>query len=465
MNTITLSMKSQNKTIPLQIEQMTVYAQSKILKAHDTQDNTYYLVFYKDRFLNVWKANELDADSHIAKAFEHGILLSSPHPLILALVSSEKHLKRQSFNQLFKSLEKSFSLQEIALIATYFDAFIEKEKLFTYIRSLYYQLRRDGKMFAGYRIVQILADWMPENEWAKSLSNELNANKYRELYASLDKSLLKQDPIFYEKALFSIRNETESFSTLFTVLENQGRWLDQTVLLIARFSSHPAEESYTSLKQIGEAHFNPAEVLDLLESLYTINSSYQPLQNDLLNFYLKTGHLKKMIQLVTEHSINLSDEQEKQMMHLLENYNPQINSNHLPNLNKFLVPLFKTHVGRAQQILNQSLEVLLQSKDIDEVIDWLIPLDDIPQAKDTINKVQLIKYLINDLDNQHKLGELYYNFRYLEGALECFSWEMELKKNDPSPVQWLARIYNEKGMPQEAKAYHQLYASLAANAT
>ncbi|SEA84034.1 hypothetical protein SAMN05421743_10953 [Thalassobacillus cyri] len=464
MEPITLSLKTNNSYVPLRAEQLAVYIQSKVLKATDPERNIYYLIYYKDQFLNIVKDKGLSPDCHIKKAFEKGNLIASPHPLILTLTSPEKPIKRQSFQQLFKSLKKSYTPQELALIATYFDSVIEKEKLFKYIQTLYYQHRRDGKMFAGYRILQILSEQMPENEWVWKAKNEVASNRYHNLYDTHDETLFKKDPIYYEKILFSQRSKSDVFHELFSLLESQGRWIDQIALSTIHLISSPTKEDYTAFKQQCELHFNDTGTLSSLEYLYTSIPEFEPLQQDLLTLYLQTDNFVKVMALLHKHSLVLSSSQEKKMMRLLENFNPGNESINIHHLNKFLLPLFRTHPERANTILYQCIEILIVNEGINGVIEWLHPLEIIPKARPAIQKAKQIKSLINDLDNQDQLGELYYHFRYLDGALECFSWEMELKENDPSPVQWLAKIYNEKGMAEEAKAYQQLYVSLTADA-
>ncbi|MFG6115999.1 tetratricopeptide repeat protein [Halobacillus sp. MO56] len=464
MEPITLSLKTNNSYIPLKAEQMAVYNQSKVLKAADPEQNIYYLIYYKDQFLNVVKDRGLSPDCHIKKAFEKGIVIAPHHPLIPALTSPEKPIKRQSFQQLFKSLKKSCTPQELALIATYFDSFMEKEKLFKYIQSLYYQHRRDGKMFAGYRIIQILSVQMPENDWVRKVKNEVASNHYCNLYDTHDKTLLKKDPLYYEKILFSQRSKRDMFHELFSFLESQGRWIDQIALSTNHLILSPTEDNYSEFKQLCELHFDDTGILSSLEYLYTHIPAFEPLQQDLLTLYLQMDSPVKVMTLLHRHSLVLSSSQEKKMMRLLENFNPKNESMHIHHMNKFLLPLFQTHPERANSILYQCIEILMVNEGIDGVIEWLNPLEIIPKARPAIQKAKQIKSLINDLDHQYQLGELYYHFRNLDGALECFSWEMELKENDPSPVQWLAKIYNEKGMAEEAKAYQQLYISLTADA-
>jgi uncharacterized protein HemY len=54
------------------------------------------------------------------------------------------------------------------------------------------------------------------------------------------------------------------------------------------------------------------------------------------------------------------------------------------------------------------------------------------------------------------LGELYVEFGQYEKAIECFSWEMELKPTNTKPLQWLSKIYREMGMNHEADAFREL---------
>ena len=59
-----------------------------------------------------------------------------------------------------------------------------------------------------------------------------------------------------------------------------------------------------------------------------------------------------------------------------------------------------------------------------------------------------------------ELGQYYAEFKRYDDAIECFSWEMELHPDDSLPVYQLSKMYQHKGMIEEAKAYQQVYTQL-----
>ncbi|MFE7151569.1 hypothetical protein ACFVIJ_14440, partial [Heyndrickxia sporothermodurans] len=157
------------------------------------------------------------------------------------------------------------------------------------------------------------------------------------------------------------------------------------------------------------------------------------------------------------HKLNLNPKQTQEFEQLLENVDLEPEQFPKEKVLSFLVPLFNINPEKAATLLHKFIVLQLKEYDIDSVVKRLIPLKIIMHAHPILEKLQHIQKLANDPDQQLLLGELYYEFQQFDQAIDCFSWEMELKSIDPKPVKWLSKIYNEIGMEQEHRAYRQLY--------
>ncbi|WP_181347530.1 lipopolysaccharide assembly protein LapB [Thalassobacillus sp. CUG 92003] len=460
-----LSMKEKNKTTPLTIQCMAVYAQSKIIEAFDQEGDAYYIFFYKDHYLNIVKAVKLLPHSHITRAFNDGIVFQAPHPLIDSLCPDNNTFKKQSFNHLFKGSDDTFTPHEKALIATFFESFIAKEKLFKFIQSLFYQHRRDGKVFESYKIVRILGEFSPNNDWTYQFQHKLEFNKYDDWYEQLDASLSHKDPLYYETYLFKQRKHDESFQALQTFLHNQARWRDQIALYINRLVDHPDWDDYQLFKQLMSTHFSTQENVAILEDVYNHSTHFPALIDDLLTQYMQLNQPEQALNLIIVNGYTLTPDQAKTLANLVESVDLTSESINLDKMNQFLVTFFPVDAELSKQLLHQSVSVLMARHSLAEVRKWLEPLESTSGALSTIRKLDSMMELTEDPDpaQQQRLGELYFEFNQLDEAIQCFSWSGELNDNDPSPVYWLYKSYELMKQDDKADAYKQLYYEMKKN--
>ncbi|KGP74129.1 hypothetical protein [Pontibacillus yanchengensis] len=463
MSTTTISVKDQKHTYTFNLERMTIYKQSKIIEARDAEAQLFYLFFYKDSYINTVKAKELKPNSHAANAFEHGVTFQAPHPLIDATLAASGPYKKHRFNDLFPKLQKQHTLQETTLIATFFESFIKKEQLMKFIKTLYNEDRRSGKMYACYRIYRVAQAFAPTHSWVKSLAGELDFKKYAPLYEKLDASLFEKDPIYVEQFLYENRDTPERFNQLSTFLQQQGRWIDDIALSIDRFNKQQTNELYEAIHEKIKVHFESDELIRLLEDLYERAPNLEPLQQDILDTYLKQDQPERALKLIATHHIELHPSQVKTFDHIVDHIDLESSSVSIEELNTVIGSLFTSIPKQAETLLQKALRMLMKEHSISYIQQWLNPLRDVPEAQQTIAKVDQIQELEDDPNKQLQLGELYYEFNQLNQAIECFSWEMELNEQNPKPVQWLSKLYNELGMNHEAKAYQQLYVDMVKN--
>lgn len=455
MQTNQLVILDHHKTICLTVERMAIYLQSKIIEAYDQDQQVYYVFFYKDHYLTAAKTTKLIRNSHIEHAFKKGIIIPANHPLVQTIISSDQLYKKRTFQQVIAKMEKSLSPHEMANLATFFVSFIPKKKIFTYIQNLYYEYRRNGQMFLSYRIIRILMDFTPTHSFVKELSNHLDFIKYAKLYHRQADILFSKDPIYAEKLLYSSIEDEDHFQRLSALLEQQSRWTDLIAINIHYLSLN--QKSFSTLLLLLEEHFQEDQIVQVLEALNEQVPDIDEIQQTLLKKYFYLRDTEKILNLLSSQNLALNEMQTMEFIKLLEEFNFEVHHEHLEKLHLFFIPFFKQNPKKAEDFLQKwVIQLLTKEHDISEIKTLLAPLRKVKEAVPILMKIEKMNSLANDPDQQLLLGQLYYQFKQYEQAIECFSWEMELKAVDPKPVQWLSKIYNELGMKQEYLAYQQL---------
>jgi tetratricopeptide (TPR) repeat protein len=122
--------------------------------------------------------------------------------------------------------------------------------------------------------------------------------------------------------------------------------------------------------------------------------------------------------------------------------------------------LLKGDNNQSEQKLIQLIGKLLETYDLQAVHEKLLPIQKSVPHSPVMQKMNKMITLLEDPDQMMELGRYYAEFKQYDEAIECFSWEMELHPNDPAPVSQLSKMYQKKGMVNEATAYQQLYTQL-----
>ncbi|QDP41955.1 hypothetical protein [Radiobacillus deserti] len=447
----------QKKQINLKVEKATFYLQGQIIEAFNEKNEVYYLFFYKHQFLTAAKAKKLRRQSYIEHAFKEGIIFNSPHPLVDILLSSNQPLQKVSFQPLLEKLDKHYSPQEKASILTFFESFISKKRLFTEITSVYYEYRRNGQYFSAYRIIRILMDFAPNSSTLKSLASDMNFKKYAALYNQESEEILEKDIIFAEKVFYSQKENDTYFHQLEHLLEQDSRWMDLMALYIYRLTSTPSNTDYAYLLRLLNQYVNENEAADILEALCPSLDNFLPLQQDLLNKYMETRNVQKIFDMIQQYNFTLNDSSTVRrigtMLEELDIETSHVSPDILPTLLKPYVELFPVP---GEKLLYTWVISLMKTHELSYIQKWLKPLKENPKHLQIFGKMNTMERIYNDPDEMQTLGELYYEFKQLDKAIECFSWEMELDPTSPKPPHWLAKTYRDKGMNYESDAYQQL---------
>ncbi|MCM3569920.1 hypothetical protein [Neobacillus mesonae] len=445
-----------HKQIRLQAERIAFFTQGEIIEAISENSEMYYLFFYKSRFLTAKKAKRISLDSYIEHAFKKGIVFKSPHPLIHALLSSNNPCQIISFQSLLQKLDRLYTPQEKAFILTFFESVIPKKQLFEEMKSIYYGYRRNGQMFLGYRIIRILMDFAPKQSLVKQLAKDHMFNKFAVLYNEKAEKLFAKDLIFAEKTLFSQKDNDQCFHQLSAILEKESRWIDLIALNIDKLNATPSADCFSSLLKQLEQHLNENEIEYILEELSCQLPSFLPIQQELFENYLKSGNIYGVFKMIHDYDFKLSNSQVRIIEDMLEHLDIETHSlqpETLQTLLKLVVHLFPE---KAEKLLTKYVILLLKTHELAYIKEWLKPLTESHENLEIYKKIESMLQISEDLDQMQTLGKMYYEFKQLDKAIECFSWKMELEPDDPNPIQWLSKIYREMGMIQESNAYREL---------
>ncbi|WP_173915473.1 hypothetical protein [Halobacillus sp. Marseille-Q1614] len=457
MSSSTLTVKNNRLTRELTINRMAIYQQCKVVEAYQG-DQKYFIFFHKDQYLTYVRTRKPKTHSFVGKVMKKGLILNNPHPLVKTILSNYPHLEKLSIDNLFKKLKKQYPLQEAALISTYFESFIKKEKIIDYIKELYYIQRRDGKLFSCHQLLQLLKDFSPNHSLIQTFSGDLQIASYETLYKNNDASLIDKDPIYAEKYLTSIRPSKKSFQKLLYLYEKQDRRIDVIALYLKRVIQTKSDEVYQSLLAALDSYDIDLEYLELYEDLYKRGLAADSFLYNLLDLYMENEKVDKALTLIHKHNLTVTPLKQEYLGSLIEQHNFSSHSSdpdHLRDL--FLLILDFANERVSQKILHEGVVSLLKNNKPSYVSEWLKTFEHRSFTQPLIQKVNEMCVMIEDPNQQGKLGQLYHYFHQPQKAIDCMSWEMELRNEDPQPVQWLAKLYGEIGNKEEQQAYKQMY--------
>ncbi|WP_010529714.1 hypothetical protein [Lentibacillus jeotgali] len=452
--------RANGKPLHVYPQKIALYRQAEIVEAVSGNHDIYYLFFYKHDFLTASKAKKLRRQSFIESAFKQGIVFNAPHPFIEELLSTNRHYRISRFEPLLKKLDKHYTPQEKAFILTFFESFISRKRLFNEIKSVFYVYRRKGQNFMAYQIVRILMDFAPNQDFVRQLKSDLNFKQYADMYTNQSEEILTKDLIFAEKVLYGEKDNDTYFQQLINLLEEQSRWMDIAALYANRLIDTPSEKYYDPLINLLSRHLKSPQVMQILEDLHRELPRYTPLSQDLLKEYIELNRLENILNMFYNPDFELNTSQASSMRKMLEKLDLEsqsLTSHQLQSLFKIAINF---HPERAEDLIHGYTSVLLKTNEPISLRELLKPFAERREVHPVYQKVNRLITFNDDLDQMQMLGELYYEFAQPYQAIECFSWEMELKPEDPIPLKWLSKIYQELGMNQESKAYRQLLSTL-----
>ncbi|WP_053217187.1 tetratricopeptide repeat protein [Virgibacillus senegalensis] len=455
MNRETVTLMVNKKTIDLKPQQMVLYRSCKIIEAVDESETYYYLYMYKDKPLNGVRATQIKLGSFLHRALANGISFSGTHPLTKLVLSDHPSFRSISFNQLYKKTAASHSPLDTAYILTLFDSFTANEAIHKLLKNTYYNYRRNGQMLLAYKTLNVFADFAPMDTFTRDMQGQLDFQKYQQRYADM-KKIAVSDPQHFERVSFDRLTEPDISRLLINNLHEHGRFIDEIAVRLHLLTIGASVEDSTFFELI-EQHFGQEQQLQFYRELSYSADLPESLSNQLLKRLLKHQQTDAVVQLLALNNIQPPANQKQAVVDCFAKANLSTFPPLFSRLNHTLLHLFSEQPQLLEPIVIRCISAFFQDYTLDSLKQWLSPFQQKGIHLPIEQKLNKMQKLEEDPEQQGTLGELYLYFHQPEKSIDCFKWEMELKPEDPKPVQLLSKVYLSLGNKDEAAVYQQLY--------
>ncbi|GAB3062482.1 tetratricopeptide repeat protein [Virgibacillus ainsalahensis] len=453
MNTNQLKVLISKKKHTLTAQKLVIYKQSKIIEATDENTEHYYLFFYKDNFLNGIKTDQIQIGSHVHRACKHGIHFNGSHPLTGQLIRQQKALPFLPFDQFFKHVQNTYTHIESALITTYVDSFTSPDTIHKLLKEMFYHYQRNGQSFKAYQVLKIHIDYDSGNSFALDMINNLQFQRYESVYETIEK-MAEKDPIQFESVCFEHLDDDAFPALLLSLYKDEHRSIDELAVRISLLNHYFTEKNFEAIQKMNEG-FSEEEQLVLLQELNQTRNS-PVVTEKLISRLLATGNPNEITEFIMTTNIQPKEEQLTSIITSFEQADCSLLSSFFKTSNQRLLKLGNHHPHTMERLIRPFVSTFLQDYDLDDIIDWLTPFRNENYHLPIEQKLKKMQTLSEDPDRQFDLGELYVYFHQFEKSIDCFKWDMELYPEDPKPVNYLSKVYQEIGNAEEASVYREL---------
>lgn len=446
-----LTIQNGKKTTSLSINQLCLYQQSKIIEAISSNGDIYYLFFHKDTYIDSGKAQEIQLDSHLHHAFSRGVCLPADHPFINELIVN-KTFPVIRLNQLDKKLSQQYAPTEAGLILSYFDQFLPEETTFKRLQHVYYDLRRNGKMLKAYKTLHILANHRENNIFCRDMLAHLDFQRFEEKFQNLSE-LKEIDRTTYE---FTCFNTPAHIDQLLEIYQEENRVLDEWIIRIDQLK-HQFNANHWQVINKALTKYSKEDQIACLTNMINTNPDLLK-EHEVMDRLLTIAKPDTFVQLIMEHAIQLDQIDQTVLLNQLNNATPDLLAKYFNHENDQLLQLTKTSsIQETEAIITPFVTAFLATKSITDLISWLKPFHLHHKQFSFDHKLQDIKRLEDDPEQQYKLGELYLSFDQYDRAIDCFKWEVELNPSNLSAIQTLIQLLKKTHNATEANAYQALF--------
>ncbi|GAE95322.1 hypothetical protein JCM21714_4547 [Gracilibacillus boraciitolerans JCM 21714] len=444
----TIQLTNNKKTITLEIQQLIIYKQAKIIEATNNQNQYYSIIFYKDRFINAKKTSSIRLQSFLRTALTNGYTFSGDHPLIKALLSGDKSFRLTTNNQMVTKLQDKYNDIEMLYILAMFDNFLDEKKIQALCRKTFYQYRRNGQVFKAFRIlINFVQIRPPHDKFAQDMLHHFDFQKFSDQYKDIDQLTKKwSDPLYLESVFFEQGFPKVSINPLLQQYHIDNRKFDQLSLY---FLNDSQMDDLTKLSNLAKELLTEKGQVQLWELLLKEQQNSEQIIKKLvelnsytaiLNYYLNNPQSNIDLKLLKEALEQIPSHE------LIENYQ---------QLLSILTTSFKNDSAQLDKVLHVAIKKLLKHLSLPDILESLSDTE-LP----IIKKIKKMEQLSDNPDKQLALGEIYYNLELYDQAITCFEWEMELSPNNPAPINYLYKCYQAKGDKEQANTYRQLMANI-----
>jgi tetratricopeptide (TPR) repeat protein len=458
-----ISIKDKKHNVKGTVLRAAIFARSKVIEVITADQERYYLNYYKNSLIFGGKLDKFEEGTFIDKVFHEGMMIESPHPILSALIP-QVNITIPNKSNLFSQLQLHYSPQELVYILTTLDSFFEKELLIKTIDNVYFDFRRNGKFLKSFQVIQMLTEFSPGLKSAKERAASHEYSSYHHFYQTSSlPEILPKDPLYVELHCFKNRTNPDERILLEEIISKQDS-VDQLLLWLEtaeKLKETKSIEKYTAIALrlvtmeewmliLGKININPFQVL--------------PDSKAAIQILLQTGNYEKAALCLLNFIDDLPASYDAILRLIWDKSDLNFVIAHLDGFIKMLQHLPHTEkTKQLEQKAFQFAEILLKEYDLKTVHKKLIPIQKVIPDLEVIRKISRMVELLEDPDRMMELGDYYAEFKQFDQAIDCFFWEMELQPQNPSPVRKISKMYQSKGMINEASAYQKIFAQLKSN--
>lgn len=455
-----ISFKSNRVMVNGEVVRTAIFARFMVAEVQTELTEKYYLIFYKNALIYGDQIEKVQKGSFIDKVLNEGIVIDQKHPLLPVLIPATA-LTIPAKNKLFNHLQRHYSLLEIPCIAAALDSFFPPEQLTKFIENIFFDYRRNGSFSKAYQSIRLLSDLSPSLEKLSDLLHSREYSSYSSFYTTSSLPVIqKKDPLFAEFHCFMNRKNNEHFQMLEKILKNEERYAEW-LLVWMDDSGNLTSESVKSQTELALKYI-PLENWILVLSYAEINPyKWVPEARTFIEGLMKDGQYEKAAVYLFPFIEDLPEEFHLLLNEIWKQVDVEFVTSHLDEFLLLHQQVAQEHDPRqSEQRILQLTAKLMEGHDLKAVCEKLKPIQKNFPHSITIRKINEMAALTENPDRMMELGQFYADFNQYDQAIECFYWEMELKPADPGPVRQLCKMYQQKGMVNEASAYQQIYTQL-----
>ncbi|MET3508390.1 hypothetical protein [Halalkalibacter oceani] len=456
----TLIINKQSKKI--EPDKITVFQQCTLVECVEkTSAERYLLYFYHNQFLTALPQPTAEPGTFLDLAERRGLHVEQAAPFFSLLADPSETLHADGLPQLLPRLKRSLPPEETALIFSYFDHALTPKELENSLKDLFFSYRRNGQLNNAFRLATLLRLRGYKQDWLHATIIHPDYTKAAELYQAPLTSLLDTDPLYVEQKAFIRYIKKQDDNLLTALYKKQKNTLNLLVLQTDSYKQNPSEEALATLITAYQSSFNAQDCLHCLLALTESVPAESGLHAHVFHFLTEQNEYDKAIELLLTHSFLLSKQELMQLPDIWRQLTAVPDNLLSKKVSKRLFKLLRGHPAVLERIIQLSLPVLLQRYQLKELHDWLKNAKHATLQPLEQRLAQVLR-LEEEADNQLELGRFYFEFEQYEKAIDCFSWDMELRPDESAPLEWLVKTYQKLGKHEEAAAYQQLLGQLKA---
>lgn len=456
-----ITIKDKKKTHNGTVVRIAILSTSKVIQVRTAEEADYYLIYFKKSCVFGEQLEIVPEGTFIDQILRDGIVIEASHPILPALIPN-RMVSIPARNKLFPQLQAHYSHQEVAYILTMLDSFFDKTTLAKLIDQLYFNHKRNGQYMKAYQILQILATFIPHSNSVKERLSSREFNAAHDFYHSSSlQAILSKDPLYAELSCYKTRSNPEIRPILEQRLKEKESNIELTLLWLERERKSQDMEEFETITETALKFLTLEQWIHIL-IFENINPFHVlPEAKSVIEKMIENGNYEKAALCLLTFMDDLPANYDSILSVIWENVGAEFVESHLERFIKILKKHGDEDIHKKTEAQVYRLIVtMLKEFDLQTVFDKLLPLQTALPHSLVLRKLSKMIELLEDPDRMMELGDYYAEFEQLDPAIDCYSWEMELKPQDPNPVWKICKMYQQKGMQSEAAAYQKIFAQL-----